>query len=907
MVSSFIFMTFLLAAAPDANPTTDAFPPMFPFIVSAEHFPSALTSDGQSAAITDAQRVTVSGSHFTTPDGKTIRLLGTNFSFSGNFPNADDAESEAKRLARLGVNCVRLHHMDSHNMWGKNRHKGVTEIDPDELDKLDYLIFQLKKNGVYVNMNLHVSRKFTDKEGFTGHDQRPEYDKGLDNFEPRMIEFQKKYAKDLLTHKNPYTGLTYTEDPCVASIEINNENSVVASWFWGALDKLPAEYEAELQKQWNAWLKKKYASTQQMRDAWKCRVIPLSDEMIGSYDTPDTRPWYFQMDKDARATIQHHAEAEHNFVRIIVQTNGGQPWIPQWIRTDLKLKGGVPYTLTFRARAHSHQTMTVNVGMDHEPWQNLGLYQQMNLTPEWQTFTYSFIPSHDDDLSRVSFGGFHPGTYELAGVSLKSGGAMGPDPSEKIEDGGIRVMKRFSASQMTAEAWRDFVAFLIDTEDAYWSGMYDYIKNTLHAKAPVAGTQLQYGAHYPQARLDFCDIHAYWHHPSFPGGGWSGTNWLLHNRAMVNYLGRGDAMTNLASLRVIGKPYTVSEYNHPYPNLYAAEGLPMLATLAGFQDWSGIYIYSWSHDANYPHDMAKSFFDACGNSVQLAHMIACHNLFVRGDMQCAARMTPQNPNDATNSLLYNLSKKQEVDIYAAGRSDYHRSLEPLGIKNIEALRAYTGVNLTDMKLRQNDENLKEISLGGRRMLVNMVLRYRENEDGTPATENGWFIADTSKTMLFTGFIPEESIKTKLGMLRLNKNRLNWATVTVTQLPPFGQKTQRYLVAATGLMKNTDIRIRPYKNPDQETDADRADTPDVRSLHGQSITVSTQWGRPPVLCEGISGEFRFNLKNINMENATVKYYPLDGTGKRTRELPAPDGLIRISPEYQTLWYEVEITK
>ncbi len=35
-------------------------------------------------------------------------------------------------------------------------------------------------------------RSFGEKEGFSGQQQRPKYDKGLDNFEPRMIRLQKK-------------------------------------------------------------------------------------------------------------------------------------------------------------------------------------------------------------------------------------------------------------------------------------------------------------------------------------------------------------------------------------------------------------------------------------------------------------------------------------------------------------------------------------------------------------------------------------------------------------------------------------------------------------------------------------------------------------------------------------------
>ena len=164
-------------------------------------------------------------------DAGPVRFWATNICFEGCFPTHQQAERLAARLARLGINCVRMHHMDSHSIWGNSPNK--LTIDPRKLERLDYLIDQLRKHGVYTNLNLHVSRWFDEAEGFSGRAQRPDYDKGLDNFEPRMIELQKKYARDLLTHVNPYTGNPYTREPAIAFVEINNENALHATWGCG--------------------------------------------------------------------------------------------------------------------------------------------------------------------------------------------------------------------------------------------------------------------------------------------------------------------------------------------------------------------------------------------------------------------------------------------------------------------------------------------------------------------------------------------------------------------------------------------------------------------------------------------------------------------------------------------------
>jgi hypothetical protein len=39
------------------------------------------------------------------------------------------------------------------------------DLDPEALDRLDYLIAQLKRNGIYVNLNLLVSRPFNAADG----------------------------------------------------------------------------------------------------------------------------------------------------------------------------------------------------------------------------------------------------------------------------------------------------------------------------------------------------------------------------------------------------------------------------------------------------------------------------------------------------------------------------------------------------------------------------------------------------------------------------------------------------------------------------------------------------------------------------------------------------------------------
>jgi len=80
-----------------------------------------------------------------------------------------------------------------------------------------------------------------------------------------LIELQHEFTRNLLTHKNPYTGNEYRHEPAIISIEMLNENSLLEAWCqWrlvGRDDKagdtwspIPLSYANELTEQFNAWL-----------------------------------------------------------------------------------------------------------------------------------------------------------------------------------------------------------------------------------------------------------------------------------------------------------------------------------------------------------------------------------------------------------------------------------------------------------------------------------------------------------------------------------------------------------------------------------------------------------------------------------------------------------------------------
>jgi len=230
-----------------------------------------------------------------------IRFFGVNLCFGACFPRHKDAERIAARMAKFGITCVRFHHMDMSAAPNGIFKPDRRTLDPGQLDKLDYLVAQLKAHGIYVNLNLHASRTYP---GLPKWDGMPSFHKGVDTFVPRMIEMQRQYARDLLTHVNPYTKTRYADEPAVAIVEINNENGLLHAWLAANLDAMPNRYASELARQWNDWLKARYADTKTLKTAWGEANQPVRTELLTNGDfTAGTHPWVLDRHEGAAAEV----------------------------------------------------------------------------------------------------------------------------------------------------------------------------------------------------------------------------------------------------------------------------------------------------------------------------------------------------------------------------------------------------------------------------------------------------------------------------------------------------------------------------------------------------------------------------------------------------------------------------
>ena len=201
--------------------------------------------------------VTVRDGKFVFKDGTPVRFWGVNIVASNVFMDKTTAERTAARLAKFGCNMVRLHHMDASwaqpNIFG-NHPTSTLNLSPEMLDRLDYFIYQCKRHGIYIYMDLLVHRKFLRDDGVRDWETLKKGAKIAAHYNRRLIELQKKYAHDLLTHYNPYTKTRYVDEPTIAMMEIINESTL----FWvGGYNALPPSYIQEINHLFAEWCNKR--------------------------------------------------------------------------------------------------------------------------------------------------------------------------------------------------------------------------------------------------------------------------------------------------------------------------------------------------------------------------------------------------------------------------------------------------------------------------------------------------------------------------------------------------------------------------------------------------------------------------------------------------------------------------
>ena len=643
------------------------FPFVLPWNDSAKT--SISTADLNPAPLAEAQRVRVKDGHFFDGTGRRVRFVGANFTSSANFTRPEDAPIVAARLHKFGFNIVRLHHMDASwsnpSIFGANRdaQTGPNQtVDAQSLALLDNLASEFKKNGIYVDLNLHVARALTGGDGFPDADKLPEMGKVVAYFDPQFIAQQKDYARQILGHVNPKTGLKWANDPAVALVELNNEDTLIGHAFDGSLQGLPPHYRDTLMNGWNTFLRARYADDNALRRAWQGE--PLGDNIARAVAAgAATAPWELSLQGGSQARVETVAgENDAQALKISIEQKPAQDWQLELMQTGLTLRAGQNYTVSLRARADAPRTLGASVGINRAPWTRYGA-ATFALSPEWKPFHFNFRAGDlDPDANRITFalGGANDAVY-LSNIEIRPGLIAEIAPDWSLSKSNYDLPGQ---SLVPAQA-QDWVDYLAAVEKSYVDTMTDCLKNEIGYQGLVTCSQASYGAWAGiarESRTDWIDMHAYWQHPNFPGQPWDASNWNIANTPMADDPNTG-TLLDLAAHRVAGKPFTVSEYNHAAPNDYASETIPMIFGFAAAQDWDGVFLFDYNGDRDsWNSDKIRGFFSVDSDPNKMAFLPSMARAFLRGDVTALA---------ATTTLVVPRDKLLEMSAQTRSNSVYN--------------------------------------------------------------------------------------------------------------------------------------------------------------------------------------------------------------------------------------------
>jgi len=163
------------------------------------------------------------GGHFEFENrpGVPVRFWGVNTTGDAHYMEHDITSAMMDELSAMGCNSIRIHHFDS----DLNRYPDADGgFYKKNLDRLDYFVAEAKKRGIYITLDFFTYRHRDNMERL-GNPSQMDY-KVLCYFNEKARAGFMDFAKQLMGHVNPYTGVAWKDEPAITSINLINEGTL---------------------------------------------------------------------------------------------------------------------------------------------------------------------------------------------------------------------------------------------------------------------------------------------------------------------------------------------------------------------------------------------------------------------------------------------------------------------------------------------------------------------------------------------------------------------------------------------------------------------------------------------------------------------------------------------------------
>ncbi|WP_158630192.1 cellulase family glycosylhydrolase [Cohnella sp. AR92] len=596
--------------------------------------------------------VRAEGDQFSFEGGRMFKIWGTNLYLRGALQSKESAEKLADQLAKLGYNLVRLHGLD--NVDGGILAQGDRlALDAEAMDKLDYLIYLLKKKGIYIDLNVHVNNRYE-------HSDLPQTGIPIDGkqvhyFSEDAEKHLRTYIELLASHLNPYTGLAYRDEPAIAVVELLNEDGMLQASLAGQLNgkyeansakNVRGSYDLLLTQKWNEWLKQRYGTNKKLSDAWKGREA--GPNLLSSPESKSGLDWFFKTNAEG---LQSTVSYDSGLRAIRISTNklakAPEKLHIQYGQKGFSMQRGERYELQFDVKADSVRTIAVELTNASEANGSLGTYlgdetrkefEEIPVTTSWEHRRYVFT-SYDgspDVPAKLDFAvGDSTGKLYLKNISLRIAEVQSLSPGESLELGTVKRTYIFDSEDDSKQRTQDLTEFYYELETGLNERLYKYARSA-GFRQPLSFNNWYNGGNLStlaQSKGDFTDNHIFWDPPS----SWARSQpFTMNNRSPVSDPEK--LLPHMMMIQAIkDKPYLLSEVNNTFPSDYEYEFYPVLVPYCSLQGIGGIiqYAYTDADIGTLKDDYVKSFLYTVNDPVMNIQSFVYSIAFLKGYVQPA--------------------------------------------------------------------------------------------------------------------------------------------------------------------------------------------------------------------------------------------------------------------------------
>lgn len=553
------------------------------------------------------------------PQGTLVDENGTRQKFVGGilvntacFPDSVQAIQMAKRFQALGMNSIRLVNFDF-PFWDQSSilipfsTQRSDALDPNQMKKFDWFIYQLHEHGIYVHLTFFTlfSPRINDNAGITAVDYNWQtLGRNINYFDTDYQRVQKQILSLFFTHTNPYLKTAYKDYKGILAIDLTDRNSMIQYLVAGHLHPqsqggtglYATKYTSKLDTLFNLYLQKKYSTDQNRRAAWRT-MSPDSSNVLQnhSFENRFSSVWNF-FTYEGTVALPEYSETNKTEgalgMRVFIQNPGTDFWHIQLYQAFPKIDKYKRYRISFDAKTSvPSRRILVQVHNSEAPYQSYGFATQITLTGNWQPYSYEFRALESDVNPRLMFGlGVDMGDIFLDNVSVQEISDPALPQNESIQNLSVRRML-INDPYVNQGIIADNFGFYTQLMEDYNTSMYTYLKNTLNVQCLIGSNQEHAILNdvYAIRTMDFSQSGTSWDWRRRISDVVPDSVWRIDNNPMLSVTWGGN-IGNIARSKIKNKPMFLSRVIMPFPSSSLHEMVTVWPAYAAFQDWDVIYL-----------------------------------------------------------------------------------------------------------------------------------------------------------------------------------------------------------------------------------------------------------------------------------------------------------------------------